>query len=246
MNRKHSARLKKIFTGVTGYWIHHLKTLPIGVDLFHDIHIRLKNGLLKVVFDVGANEGQTLKWVKHYQPQAYVISFEPVLKTYERLKKNALPYTNYLTENIALGEVAGKIEITLFDDLSVLNSLKPDLMNHDPKAQKEIIEVKRMDEYCVQHNISQIDLLKIDTEGFELDVLKGAGNMLNDGRIKFIYCEVGFQQINSRNTPFQQIVAFLEEKQYYFYALYQIDSHDWKNGNHLGNALFVHKNSFPN
>ena len=236
--------IKNFVKATTGYWIHKLRTLPIGVDLFYDIQTRLKYGPLGMVFDVGANEGQTLKWIKHYQPDSTVISFEPIKSTFDRLKKNSLQYKNTIVENIAFGEEPGKIQVKLFGDLSVLNSLKPELMNNEPDAVTEEIDVVRMDAYCKQHNIERIDLLKIDTEGYELNVLKGAGTLLDEGKIHFIYCEVGFQKTNKRNTNLGEMIAFLESKQYYFYALYQLDAHDWKSGNHLGNALFVHKSKF--
>ena len=95
------------------------------------------------------------------------------------------------------------------------------------------------------NNINRIDLLKIDTEGFELEVLQGAGKMLDDGSISFIYAEVGFQSQNTRNTGFKELIHFLEPKGFLFYALYQLDAHDWNTGNHLGNALFVHRNIYP-
>jgi FkbM family methyltransferase len=229
----------------TGYWIHKLQTLPIGVDLFYDIQIRLKYGPLEIVFDVGANEGQTLKWIKHNKSESTVISFEPIKSTFDQLKENSLGYNNSLVENIAFGEEPEKIEVKLFRDLSVLNSLKPELMNHEPGALTEEINVVRIDAFCKQHTIDQIDLLKIDTEWYTLNILKGAGTLVDEGEIRFIYCEVGFQKTNKRNTNLEEMIAFLESKQYYFYALYQLGAHDWKSGNHLGNALFVHKSKFP-
>lgn len=236
---------KKFINITTGYWIHKLNTLPIGVDLFHDITKRLNYGSLKLVLDVGANEGQTLKWIKHHQPQAKIISFEPIKASFEHLQKTALLYSGCVVENIALGEEEKNLEVKLFNDLSVLNSLKPELMNQLPDALTEVIQVERLDNYCTKHSITKIDLLKIDTEGYELNVLLGAGNLLDTGAVDFIYCEVGFQKTNNRNTSFEEIISFLELKQYYFYSLYQIDAHDWKAGNHLANALFVHKSIFP-
>ena len=236
---------KNFINITTGYWIHKLKTLPIGVDLFYDINTRLNYGPLGLVFDVGANEGQTLKWIKHYQPHSKIISFEPIKSTFVKLSQTASLFHDCIAENIAFGEKAGNTEVKLFDDLSVLNSLKPELMNQQPGALKEDIRVECMLDYCKTHNIDKIDLLKIDTEGYELNVLQGAGQLLDVGQVSFIYCEVGFQKSNNRNTSFYEIISFLELKEYYFYALYQIDSHDWKAGNHLANALFVHKSIFP-
>ena len=225
--------------------MHKTTTLPIGVDLFYDINDRLEFGELKTVFDVGANEGQTLNWVKHHQPAATLHSFEPVEKSFLKLKAMALKRPGCTVVHTALGAEKGSMDIKLFEEHSVLNSLKPGLMNHEFNAKTETIQIIRLDSYCMANNINRIDLLKIDTEGFELEVLQGAGKMLDDGSISFIYAEVGFQSQNTRNTRFKELIHFLEPRGFLFYALYQLDAHDWNTGNHLGNALFVHRNIYP-
>lgn len=237
--------VKQAVKSITGYWLHKIKTLPIGVDLFFDISERLNYGNLQIVFDVGANEGQTYRWVKHHQPGAKLYCFEPVRSTYEKLIGTYKNDSGAVFEQMALGDRAGEQRIKLFSDYSVLNSLRTDLMNHDENAKEEIIRIDTLDAYCVRHEIKQIDLLKIDTEGYELSVLKGAENMLNQRKISFVYCEVGFMKSNNRNTNLAELTEYLAAKNYFFYGLYQLDAHDWYNGNHLGNALFVNKDIYP-
>lgn len=234
-------KLKKIIAQLTGYWIHKLNTLPIGADLFFDITQRLKYGNLHTVFDVGANEGQTVYWIKHHQPDAHIYSFEPVASTFQKLKKGVSSYPNCTVEHLALGGAEEQKTIKLFSDFSVLNSLNENAMNNAEDAIEEKISITTLDNYCISKNIQKIDLLKIDTEGYELNVLMGAQKYLTEKRISFVYCEVGFNESNKRNTYFQSLCSFLEERGYYFYALYQIDSHGWKEGNHFANALFIQK-----
>ena len=62
-------------------------------------------------------------------------------------------------------------------------------------------------------------------------------------KVSFIYCEVGFNESNTRNTSFEKLSAYLAERGYFF-ALYQIDSHDWFQGNYLANALYIQKSLF--
>lgn len=237
--------VKKIIRQATGYWVHKLKTLPIGTDLFYDITQRLQYGNLHTVFDIGANEGQTVKWIKHHQPLAHIYSFEPVADTFEKLKQQVSNYRHCRVEQLAMGEAPGEKKIKLFSDYSVLNSLNEKAMNNDADAKEEIIVINTLDNYCQKNKINKIDLLKIDTEGYELNVLQGAEQMLAQKHISFIYCEVGFNTTNGRNTGFETLCNFLEKRDYFFYALYQIDSHDWKAGNHLANALFIQKDVFP-
>jgi hypothetical protein len=96
-----------------------------------------------------------------------------------------------------------------------------------------------LDNYCLNHNIDKIDLLKIDTEGYELNVLDGATKMLSSANISLIFCEIGFLRANNRNTYFADLTEWLAMRDYHFFGLYQLVSNGWKI--EFGNALFAHK-----
>jgi len=238
--------IKNILTRVTGYWFHKKSNLPVGADLFVDLHSKINYPSLNVLFDVGANTGQTRNWFRYHLPKATIYSFEPVQSTFEQLKKNAKGDSNCILVNEALGDETGTKTIRLFEgDMTVLNSLRDDVMNNAAGAREETITINTLDAYCKAHHIEKIDLLKIDTEGFEINVLRGASKMLQSGRISFVYCETGFQNTNQRNTYLPVLTEYLAASDYYFFGLYQVDYHDWKRGNGLGNALFVHRSVFP-
>lgn len=238
--------LKKIVSNTTGYWLHKINNLPVGADLFVDIHHKLKYRSIKTIFDVGANTGQSRSYFRFNAPDAKIYSFEPVRATFDRLKQSVGSDQNCVLEQMALGDVAGEKTIRLFDsDMAVLNSLRDDVMNNAVNAREETIHIDTPDNYCRVNNIQKIDLLKIDTEGFEINVLKGAEQMLQNGRISFVYCETGFQQTNQRNTYFPLLTEYLAKHGYYFFGLYHTDYHDWKRGNHLANALYMHQSVFP-
>jgi FkbM family methyltransferase len=231
--------LKKIFSTATGYWIHKTSTLPIGADLYVDIHKLIKYGRLNTMFDVGANIGQTWEWFRDSEPAAKIYCFEPVSATFEILKRKAEKDKNCIVENIAFGEVAGEKTIKIFTDNPALNSLKEDVMNTDINAMETSIKIDTLDNYCLRKSIQKIDFLKIDTEGYEINVLDGAKEMLKAARISFIFCEVGFLNSNNRNTYFADLTEWLVTKNYHFFGLYQLVSNGWKI--EFGNALFVHK-----
>ena len=232
--------IRQLLQSITGYWIHKQDTLPIGTDLFYDLTKRIQNNNLDIIFDVGANVGQTYEWVRHYQQVSKLYCFEPVQSVFKVLQQKAGHDRNCVLENLALGDTPATKTIRLHDDFSVLNSLRDDLMNQNFKAKEELIIVDTLDAYCNKNNISRIDLLKIDTEGYEMQVLHGATNMLANAAVAFIYCEVGFLRANTRNTNLGDLCEFLAEKEYVFFGLYQVSHYDWKNGNSFGNALFVH------
>jgi hypothetical protein len=100
--------LKQLFSKSTGYWLHKINNLPVGADLFIDIEHKIKYPSLDIMFDVGANTGQTWNWVRHHRPHAKIYSFEPVQSTFAQLQKRTAGDTNCVTENIARAKNPGK------------------------------------------------------------------------------------------------------------------------------------------
>lgn len=96
--------------------------------------------------------------------------------------------------------------------------------------QKEQIEIKTLDEYCEDEGISEINLLKVDVEGHELEVLNGAMDMISSGNIQYITFEFGGANIDTR-TYFQDYYYFFDKYDYDIYRilpnseLYKIDSY---------------------
>lgn len=235
------SKLKKVIYHVTGYWFHKARFLPPGTSLYHDLSYRFGLFGPSVIFDVGANIGQTLKAFRSLYPKANIHSFEPVAETFGFLQKNAsrLPGRNLLV-HAALGGAEGKVEARLFDGPAGINSLKPEAMNPAQRARREAITVHTLDEYCVRTDIRRIDLLKIDTEGYEEEVIRGGRGMLSEGRVSFILVEAGFANEDERHTPFHTLKSLLESLGFSFYAMYEMSHASFIAGDHYGNALFVH------
>lgn len=78
-----------------------------------------------------------------------------------------------------------------------------------------------IDRFCDRNNLSGIDILKIDTEGFDLSVLKGARRLLEARRIKFIWVEFNsLSQIDGKPGSLAAIAGFLEQYDVRFVASY--------------------------
>jgi FkbM family methyltransferase len=61
-------------------------------------------------------------------------------------------------------------------------------------ALRSQVKLETMDDYTSLNQISYVDILKIDTQGFELEVLKGAARMMREHRIRLIYAELIFSE----------------------------------------------------
>ncbi|MFN3998546.1 FkbM family methyltransferase [Algoriphagus sp.] len=236
-----STFLRKVLMKASGYYIYKIKDLPIGIDLWIDLENKIQIPLL-TVFDIGANVGSFSEAMIQNHPNAKIFVFEPVQSTYENLVKNLGNISNVNFNKIALGDTEEKVMINFYEEEnSVLNSLNPLAMNPEC-GKKEEIEVQRGDEFCIRHNITHINLLKIDTEGFELNVLSGFSNMLKTNSIDLIYLETGFDLKNKRNTYFSKILDHLNEQGYQMFGLYEISNWSICIGENYGNALFIHSN----
>ena len=237
-------RIKNFIERFTGYWVYKKKYLPYGISLKLDITNRFNYNTMDVIFDVGANIGQTFDTMRADFPQAKIYCFEPIFDTYKLLVENVAKSKHIVLENFAFGAFEGQQEVRLYEnDTSNLNSLKQGVMNKAVTAKTQHVIVKTINAYCVKNNIKHIDILKIDTEGYELEVLKGAESLLSSHSISFILCEVGFLHQNHRNTNFSVLCEYLARFNYNFVALHNVSG--WKdhihNGNSYGNALFVSK-----
>lgn len=231
---------------LTGYWTYNKKTLPVGADLVTDLKEKISIDL-KVIFDVGANIGQTATLFSRHFPKAIIHSFEPVSSTFQKLCLNTKDSKKIICHQLALSNVQEEIQIKLFDDhLSVMNSLKSHLQNGSENSKTEIVRTQTLDHFLISNAIPAIDLLKIDAEGYEIPVLSGAVESLRNNKIKLIYLEVGFSQKNARHSHFSEILNFLSGYGFSFFGLYEIHHYDFKNENHFGNALFIHKNYVRN
>ncbi|MBL0016273.1 MAG: FkbM family methyltransferase [Bacteroidetes bacterium] len=230
--------LRKI-SALTGYTIFKSRHAPVGYYLSTDVRHRLLLPM-RTVFDVGANVGQTALELVDEFPEAKIYSFEPVQTTFSQLKQNVAAYPNVHCTHAALGRVAEKREIRLYPEAtSLINSLNPLGMNNAPGATLETVTITTGEAFCKEKGIDTIDLLKIDTEGFELPVIEGFGDMLRNGKIGAIFCEVSFNPSDKAHTFINDLNDLVLGNGYTFYALYGMSNASIKVGRSYGNVLYV-------
>lgn len=173
-----------------------------------------------VIFDIGANCGDyTLELVSVFGDKASIYSFEPLKEAYAKLAKNAEPHANIRTYNFGFGEKAATLRIYSDGSSSTLASLFRRRMSHlgVDAAHSEDVSIKRLDDFCREKGIGHVDFMKIDVEGSEFDVLKGAGKLLEADSIDMVQFEFGGFNISSR-TFFQDFFYLLEP----YFRIYRI------------------------
>lgn len=138
----------------------------------------------QTVVDVGANVGQFTLWAaKRVGTEGMVVAFEPDRSSFEKLLKNVQlnSLQGVLLENIALSNYDGEAILHLNDELDD-NKGQSSLsrLTHHRRTQPVICQ--KLDNFLSQQRIRKVHVVKIDTQGAELRVLRGAANVIEKNR----------------------------------------------------------------
>ncbi|WP_430406163.1 FkbM family methyltransferase [Fluviicola sp.] len=221
-----------------GYWFYKSKHLPIGTDIGVDLSRKLIFPI-KTIVDIGANIGQSALYYRDLFPESTIYCYEPIPAIYEQLK--------HLTGNdpaihpfqYGVGATKGELQIVLLEDqLSQQHSFHKVAGDSDKTIS---VPITTIDEIVENNKLETIDLLKIDTEGFEIEVIEGATKSISSNKIKAVYLEVGLSSKNEHNTPFIKVLDALEKVGFTFYGLYEISHIGIQSNYHYGNVLFIHQ-----
>ena len=178
---------------------------------------------LDIFIDVGSHHGETIKIFNKYFKIKKLFAFEASPINYKVLQKK-IKISNYPTVEIynkALGEKKEKLFLNQFKETQSTTFLP---FNQNSKyliKKKKIlspysenfflkkieIDVERLDEFLQNRNIKVIDILKIDTEGFDFNVLKGLGDKIYQTR--YIYFEHHFDDMIEKNYKYGDIHSYL-------------------------------------
>jgi FkbM family methyltransferase len=200
-----------------------------GFHLLRDLRFYASQFNLPVdtIFDVGANIGQTSIELRKYFPNSSIHAFEPINSTFEILKGNLAHDRKITLNNVALGSEEKEILVLLGDE-SCTNSLLSEVNKNDRNSvtheQSKIqnIKVIKGDEYCKSNDVNLGFLLKTDTEGYDLDVLKGFEKTISDRKIIFILVEVTFDEANPLQTNFYKVNKYLTANGYRLAGFYDL------------------------
>lgn len=210
------------------------------VSLERDLsYIGIKN--ISVVFDVGAHMGQTALHFRKVFKQANIHCFEPIPENFIQLKRNSASKDRIKSNQVALGASCGFASMELGDS-DQRYAVYPNSENNTV-ARPKITKVKlySIDQYLKNEGITFIDLLKIDVEGYEIEVLKGAKSALKSGTIQAILAECDFDPNDAQHTYFNNLWDFLRKENFAFIGLYDVIHYTNKSGIGYCNALFINK-----
>lgn len=168
-----------------------------------------------IVVDVGAHDGQLFAVPQAQNINNTVYAIEPIPELADRLRAHQLPNLHVFC--FAMGDEEGTHTFHVNQNdatssLLVADCTEPWRAYADrlQEARSLQVPVVRLDSFLEQHSLAEVDLLKIDAQGFDLQVLKGAGDAIH--RIKRIIVEVQLTPLYQGSASKEAIVAYLAER----------------------------------
>jgi FkbM family methyltransferase len=193
-----------------------------GWSLYFHSPVDSSRGLLQFVnegdtiLDIGGNIGQTaLMCAQKVGPSGSVISFEPFPETIAKFERNLElnpSIQNVKLEKFGLGHEAVKVQMVQ-DDAN--NSAGNRVVEPGEKVEFIAVEIpiKVLDDYVREAQLEKIDLIKIDVEGFEMDVLYGAKETLKRYKPR-LFVEVSDEKLRMQNSTSEKLVSFVRSYGY--------------------------------
>ena len=196
-----------------------------GLHPFYDMQ-KLSVSDKPVIFDVGANIGQTVKNFTRIFRQCSVHAFEPSRVTFHSLENNTRSFRagrdvrDVIVNNCALGSTCGTQTFIENSHPDMSSFLEPSRDCWGEITAESRVEVNTVDAYCHKQGIDHIDILKTDTQGFDFEVLKGSQRLLDGNRIHMIYMEIIFSDMYTDQPSFEVIYQFLMDNRFRLVSFY--------------------------
>jgi FkbM family methyltransferase len=175
------------------------------------------------LIDVGANLGIVTCLMSELWPRRRIHSFEPGPSTFTSLQRNLAlnGVKNVQAHNTAVSDTEGTLTFSFRPDSRATSGFPKDQKTHADGRDPNMIKVQSttLDRYVASHGIPSISLLKVDVEGFEPLVFRGAEQLLKEHSILIIYFEMCPILLRKAGFETTQPTSFLES---YGYSLYRL------------------------
>lgn len=181
---------------------------------FHETSRELLFRLLddaEVIFDVGANIGEISLRFAHTYPKATIHGFEPFPDTFRTLKQNVSlnAFPNIELHPLGLGAQAGEV---FFEERTAGNP-GMNRVTANPERSTRKVAITTLDAFVGENDISTVSLIKIDVEGYEFEVLKGADQLIRRHHPVF-FIELDDDNLKDQGSSAFELVQFLRSHGY--------------------------------
>lgn len=215
---RYSTLIKQLFIVAKSKWILHLFHGKLFSIASFEVVSNIKKSVphLDNIIDVGANSGQFSKVATNFYPNAKINAFEPLPNLYPKIEKLFSANKNITTHNLALGNEVGVIKFNKnnYGHISSILEISADNI-HYPKQENDLeqidVQIKTLDSMSLlDKENSGITLLKLDVQGYELEVLKGGEETLKN--INYVVIEANLEQLYTNQPSLNLMNEYLDSK----------------------------------
>ena len=196
--------------------------------------LKIKNFFLKkfnrkeiILFDIGAHKGETIDFFTKFFNIKKIFAFEPNYNIFLKIRRKYYKKDKIKIYNFGVGDFEYEKKLNIFNDTSsstftelnentkyfkrknrIFNLLKKEEFN-----EAKNIKIISLNKFLEENHLEKVDILKIDTEGYEYKILKGLSEK-NFAKVKFIYFEHHYDLMLKKNYTFFQIKSLLEKNNF--------------------------------
>lgn len=227
------------------------------------INVSLENLLIEkinknpIIFDVGGNKGQSIEIFQRIFKKPHIHSFEPITSEFHFMYQKFKNNKNIILNNYALGEIEGEknFNISAQTGASSFNKINNNSRWVQVRSKeynttiKEFVipakvKISTLDKYYSNSKIDHIDLLKIDTQGYEDKVLQGSLNTLKKNKIKAVITEIIFDNVYDKYFSFSDIEKFLLPHNFRMVGIYLSSNSLFGNLTFFADVFYLNKNYY--
>lgn len=215
---------------------------PTGIDIEEDLGI-LINRSQPLIFDVGANVGQSLKMFQRVFKTPRIHAFEPAEECFQKLEEqdwgDDVTLHRYALSDCCEERVFHHYELSVLNSLLPLARVTENEFRDVEETGRSSVRTQTVDQIAESLGVTQLDLLKIDTQGHDLRVLKGAQSLFQRKAVGHVMIEMNFVNLYEGQCGAQAVWA---EMTHHGFAL--VDMYEkFRHNNELAwcTALFVLK-----
>jgi FkbM family methyltransferase len=220
------AQIKRVLARM-GWSLHRIRPgIVSGLEFGRDLALVVGTKPEPLCIDVGAHDGTFVQLLQARFRRPRIHAFEPAPEPFARLQANHGSDPGVTLVNSGLGGESGQIQFNIYPNQS-LNSFLPMLPSGaallgDGRLSRTItVPVQRLDDYAAATGLEVIDLLKIDTQGYELRVLSGASRLLESGNVRAIVVELNFAPLYEGQVRSHEVVGFLHDRGFRMVDVYE-------------------------
>lgn len=196
------------------------------------------------VVDVGGHIGESIEEYRSLFPDCRVYSFEPHPESFSALEQRCGRMNGVHCERLALGAKAGAVSFYATRCSSASSLLPPEDFLRERSAKRNYdyrkmeVPMDTLDQVAARLSLTGIDILKMDVQGSELQVLRGAAGLLQESRIDLIFSEALFAETYAGQSDFNEIWSYLKNYGYVLWDLFPF-VHTTLGRLWTANAIFV-------